>query len=143
MRQIIKPGHPVDFATPSEVESMLSEHMSRNVGAFHRHRGAIQLNAAGAGSDTVDVPGQHDWIMERICIAGAGAVNALVQIFENDSSPTNLLEVVQVGAAGLYSDSFDNRLHVPSLSVVVFTVTSGIANGPVAYNYQVKLERHR
>jgi hypothetical protein len=143
MRQIIKPGHPVEFATPSEVESIVSEHIQRNVGAFHRHRGAIQLNAAGAGSDIIDVPPQHDWIMERIAIAGAGAVSALVQIFENDQSPSNLLEVIQMGTAGLYSDSFDNRIHVPSLSVVVFTVTLGVANGPVAYNYQIKLERHR
>lgn len=143
MRQIIKPGHPVEFCTPSEVEAMLSEHMQRNVGAFHRHRGAMQLNAAGAGSDSEDVPGQHDWIMERITVAGAGAVSALIQIFENDTSPTNLLEVIQMGTAGLYSDSFDNRIHVPSLSAVVFTVTAGVANGPVAYNYQIKLERHR
>lgn len=143
MRQVIKPGHPVEFVTPSEVEAMLSEHMQRNVGSYHRHRGAIQLNAAGAGTDTIDVPNQHDWIMERIAISGAGAVNAIVQIFENDTSPTNLLEAIQLGTAGLYSDSFDNRLHVPSLSVVVFSVTGGVANGPVAYNYQVKLERHR
>jgi hypothetical protein len=122
---------------------MLSEHIQRNVGSFHRHRGAIQLSAAGAGSDTADVPNQHDWIMERVAIAGAGAINALVQIFENDTSPSNLLEVIQMGAAGLYSDSFDNRVHVPSLSVVVFSVTGGAANGPVAYNYQIKLERHR
>lgn len=143
MRQVIRPGREVEFATPSEIEAMLSEHMQRNVGSYHKHRGALQLNGSGVGSDSIDVPGQHDWIMERITISGAGAVNALVQIFENDTSPTNLIEVVQLGTAGLYSDSFDNRVHVPSLSVVVFTVSAGVANGPVAYNYQIKLERHR
>lgn len=144
MRQVIKPGQPVEFATPSEVESIVSEHMQRNVGTFHRHRGALQLNASGAGSDSIDVPPQHDWILERIAISGAGVVSpAIVQIFENDSSPSNLLEAIIMGASGLYTDSFDNRLHVPSLSTIVFTVSGGVANGPVAYNYQIKMERHR
>lgn len=144
MRQVIRPGQPVEFATPSEIESMLSEHMQRNVGSFHRHRGAIQLSAGGTGTDIIDVPPQHDWIMERIAISGAGVVSpAIVQIFENDTSPSNLLEAIAMPASGLYTDSFDNRIHVPSLSVVVFSVTGGAANGAVAYNYQVKLERHR
>jgi hypothetical protein len=143
MRQVIKPGHPVEFVTPSEVEAMLTEHMQRNVGSFHRHRGAFQVGAGGTGSDSIDVPPQHDWIMERVAIAGAGTVNAIIQIFENDTSPSNLLEVIQLGTAGLYSDSFDNRMHVPSLSTVLFTISGGVAGGAVAYNYQIKLERHR
>lgn len=146
MRQRIMHGTEIDACTTQEVADIVSRAFaSQPVHSYWRPKGAINLNAAGAGqSSNADLPvsSQYDWRIERITIAGAGAVNALLTFYENAANPGDMLEVMQLGTAGLYSDGFDNTLYVPANSQLLIVVTGGVANGQVNYNLQIKQIPH-
>lgn len=140
MKQRIVPGQMVDILTLDELKGYFEEAGASRKQArqFRRVNGTMQVSTAGAAQATEDVSPQYDWSIERVTISGPGAVNALVQFYQDEIAPSMMLEVVQVGAAGLYSDSFSNCLHVPANSVLYVAVTGGVANGAVAYNLQVR-----
>jgi hypothetical protein len=114
---------------------------------YFRRKGAITLNASGAGYTSINVQGQYDWILERVTISGAGAANALVTLYENEATaggadPADTLEVIQLGSVGIYSDAFKNCIFVPSNSHLVIGVTGGVASEQVTYNLQVRMVKH-
>lgn len=138
--QTIRHGGKISAATPEEVSNIFArERAERVTQAYHREKGIVQLDATGAGSKSIDVSAQYDWIMERVTVSTNPAAGALIGIYENQIQNSDLLEIIQLGTAGLYSDGFDNRLWVPANSVLVVSVTSGAANGQAAYNWQIKL----
>lgn len=138
--QRIVHGLTLDVATPAEVAAIVSRELDKRTGDdYTRRPGVVQLNAAGFGNASEDVSPRYNWVCERITIGGNGAPNALVQLFENDSNSTaNLLEVVQVGVGGLYSDGFSNNIWVPANSQLVIAVSGGVAGGQVTYRLQIK-----
>ena len=139
MRTTIRHGGTLETATPAEVETIVSRYAPSSGGQqFHREKGAINLDAGGAGSAALDVSPQFDWILERL--TATAAANGLVQLFENNNSPADLLEVAQLSAAGLYSDAFAGRLFVPAGSRLIIVVSSGGANGQATFNLQIRLQ---
>lgn len=141
MRQRIVHGGTIEAATHDEIGQAVARAFELSaVEDYERKKGVIALDGTGAGVATLAVSAQYDWLMERVTLTGA---NALVQIFENSQQGTDLLEVVQLGAAGLYSDSFANRLYVTANSQVVVAASGGPANGQVTFNFQIKLRQHQ
>jgi hypothetical protein len=147
MKQIIRHNATIDSATPQEIAEILaSQKQETSVDTYSRIKGTIALNANGAGQSNnadLNVSSQYDWSMERITIGGAGAVNALVAVYENQAQPTDMLEVIQLGTAGLYSDSFSNNIYVPANTQVILTVTGGVASGQVTFNIQIRQIKHQ
>lgn len=139
MKQQIKPGATLDIPTTQEMAVMIAGAFDSQRGdTYRRLKGSIQLDGTGAGTDSINVkaPRLYDIILERVSCTG---VNALFQFFENQNNPSDLLEVVQVGAAGLYSDAFSNCIFLPAGSALVVQVTGGPASGSATYNIQAKL----
>lgn len=71
MRQILKPGHPVDFLTPAEAEAMLPPlpHQVTRIRAPQ----TIQLDASGNGIDNVyEVPIGYEFALRRIVLTLTG-----------------------------------------------------------------------
>lgn len=143
MKQRIAHGATIDAATPEEVAAIFSRvRDQRDDVDYHREKGIINLDAAGKGVRAVHVSRQYNWRMERVAIGGPGAVNALVTINESDSgSDADMLEVIQLGTAGRYSDSFSNSLWVPAGQRIWLVVTGGAASGQVMFNFQVRLHK--
>ena len=138
MKQLIRPGGTIDALTQDELVKLIPR--ERDV-SYWRTKGAFALNAAGGGQDSIDVSSEYDFFMERVCIGGAGAVNALAVIYADGTQASDMIEVVQLGAAGLYSDSFSNCAYVSANSQIIIVVTGGVANGNVQYNYQIRRVR--
>ena|SRR5487761_130339 len=134
-------GATIDATTTAETAAIIAaafEH--QNADEYWREKGAILLDGTGAGNTLLKVSSQYDWLLERVTLTG---VNALVSIYENQVAGADLLEVVQIGAVGLYSDSFSNILWVPANSQVVISVSGGPSNGQMTFNLQIKLKPHR
>lgn len=143
MKQEIRHGATLETATPAEVARIVAAELdTRQVTDYTRRKDIITLDGTGAGQAKLNVSSQYDWRLERITIAGAGAVSALVEFYENQIAPLDLLEVVQLGATGLYSDSFDNTLYLPANSQLFVAVTGGVASLQVTYNLQIR-QLHR
>lgn len=144
-RHKIAHGATIETATPTEVAEIIAAQLdARDVVDYTRRKGIIKLSATGTGLAGEQTSPQYDWRCERVTIGGPGAVNALVQFFENQSTSTaDLLEVIQVGAAGLYSDGFSNNLYVPANSTLLIVVTGGVAGLDLSYNVQIKQLRRR
>lgn len=157
MRFTIKHGAEIETATPADVARIVAEQFdARTVHDYTRRKNNIQLDANGAalqfpggsgGSGSSQYAGycgnekvssEFAWRCERVTIAGNGAANALVQLYENQISPLDLLEVIQVGATGVYSDAFSNTLYVPANSQLIIAVSGGVANENVSYNLQIR-----
>lgn len=144
MRQRISHGADIDTATPAEVAGIVAAAFERKrPSEYHRSKGIINLTAAGAGTtqgQDVIVPPQYDMLLERVTIGGGGAPSALICIYENhDSSDADLLEVIQMGTVGKYSDSFSNCVYITAHSAIRITVTGGVANLQITYNLQARL----
>lgn len=143
MRQKISHGAEIDAATPAEVAAIIAGVFDRKAPTeYRRLKGIINLNAAGAGSTAAAdllVPSQYDLLLERVAFGGNGGANALVGVYENQASDTDLLEIVQMGAIGKYSDSFSNCIYLTANSSVLIAVTGGVANLQVTYNMQGRL----
>lgn len=149
MKQKIVPGQTLDIATTSEVGEAVARALTlQNVTEYQRYKGSILLNAAGIGqvdeTQAVRASAQYDLILTRVAIGGGGvAAGALVLFYENSSaSEADLLEVIQLGAGGRYSDSFANQLYLPANSKLIIAVSGGPANGVVSYNLQGEVQRH-
>lgn len=137
MKQRIAHGAEIDAVTPDELREELAHLHHHDL--WHVEKGVIDLSA-GVGNKPIKVSGEYDWLMKRATIGGAGAVNALVLISENDSgSDADLLEVIQVGASGRYSDAFSNDLWIPAKTKLIVSVSNGAA-GQVTFNFRVKLQ---
>lgn len=149
MRQQVRPGGTLDIATPREIGEIIAGAFSAQmVDEYERKKGTIALDATGVGVTSpahgLAVSAQYDWLLERVTLGGgANAAGAIVKFYENGASDTDMLEVVQLGAVGLYSDSFANRLYVTANSVLLIAVSQGPANGQVTFNLQIALKRHR
>jgi hypothetical protein len=146
-KQRVTPGGTIDTVTPAELGEAIANAFSyQAVEEYDRHKGVVLLDANGAGHSIIGikVPSHYDYFFERVAIGGgAQAANALILMCENEISDVQLLEVIQLGGAGYYSDSFSNDIHVPAGSVVKLGITGGPANGQVTYNMQVRIEKHR
>lgn len=145
-RQRMMHGAEIETATPSEVAEIVAAFAREPAVEYKRFRGVINLNAAGAGQNSVPddpiyAPPQYDLLLERVAIGGSGAAGAVVELYENDiQSDANLLEVISVAAVpGKYSDSFSNNIYVPANSAVFILVGGGVANLQVTYNIQGRL----
>lgn len=143
------PGGELDIATPTEVGLIIARALEeQRVVRYERKKGVIQLDANGNGVTAppvhvLDVPSQYDWSLERVAIGGGTlAANALVSIYENQAVDTDLLEVIQLGAAGKYSDSFSNCAYITANSILIIGVSGGPANGQVTFNLQIRLAKH-
>lgn len=145
MRYTIRHGSEIEAATPGEVAAIIASAFdTRSSVDYRRPKGLVSLDGSGNGAATVEkVSSQYDWVCERLTLAGNGAAGALVQFFENSASDLDLLEVVQIGAAGLYSDSYSNSLYLPANSQLVIQVTGGTPNGQVSYNLQLRQLQRR
>jgi hypothetical protein len=141
VKQKIAHGALIDTVTPAELGAALRGSQDRSEDyQRHRKKGIIQLDANGAGKDAIHVSRQYNWRMERVTIGGAGAVNALLVLFESDStSDADMLEVIQVGTAGRYSDSFSNNIWVPAGNRLILQATGGVPSGQITFNFQVRL----
>lgn len=140
MRQRITHGATIDAATPAEVAHIFTESReSRQIEEHHREKGTIQLNAAGAGQGSLNVSSEYDWMCERVTLVANPAAAALVAFYESQQLPADLLEVIGLGGVGMYSDSFDNTMWVPSNSTLLIVVTGGTALGQLSYNIQVRM----
>ena len=143
MKQRISHGAEIDAATPDEIARIIAAAFSRAPTAqYRRAKGIVNLNASGNGQTQVAdllVPAQYDLLLERVAIGGNGAASALVCLYENQQSDTDLLEVISLGTVGKYSDSFSNRMYVTANSSVLIVVTGGVANLQVTYNLQGRL----
>jgi hypothetical protein len=140
MKFSLKPGAEIETTTPQETAQIIARAFdTRTVEEYTRRKGIITLNSSGAGQGKVRLSSEYDWRIERITLGGLGAVSATVQFFENsDNSAADLLEVVGLGTAGLYSDGFDNTLYLPANSQLIIDVAGGVANLQVTYNLQIK-----
>ena len=150
MRQRVVPGGEIDVATPAEIATLIARAFeSQFVEEYERKKGVIALDASGNGqtgpAHGLVVSAQYDWLCERVTLGGgANAASALITFAENQAgTDTDMLEVVQLGTAGRYSDSFKNGMYVTANSVLVITVAGGPANGAVTFNLQIRLKRHR
>lgn len=149
MRQRVVHGATLDIATPSEVASIVDALTANVQENYTRRKGVVALNASGNGQasdEDLVVSAQYDWLCQRVTLGGGPlAANALVSFYENDAgSDANLLEVVQLGTAGKYSDSFSNEMYVPANSKLIIAVTGGPAtDGQVTYNIQIRYIKHR
>lgn len=145
MRQLLKHGATIEAATPAEVADIIAATLDtqRSID-YYPIKGTIDLDASGNGQVALErVSPQYDWLMERVAIAGPGAVSALVAIFEGTTNPSDMREVIQMGAAGMYSDSFSNDMWIPGNSMVIVSVTAGVASEQLAYNFQVRLQKRK
>jgi hypothetical protein len=139
----LRPGATIETVTPDELDTAITVALdARAVEDYTRRKDIITLDGNGAGSTVELVSPQYDWRIERVTLGGAGAAGALVQIYENQQNPMDLLEVIQLGTAGIYSDGFDNSLYVPAAAQIVIAVTGGVANRQVTYNLQIR-QLHR
>lgn len=144
-RQKIVHGAEIDTVTPQELAEVIAKAFEeKRPEQYHRIRGIVNLDANGNGQnrppdESINVPPQYDLLLERVVIGGVGAVNSVVCLYENQVQDTDLLEVIQMGAAGRYSDSFSNNLYIPANSQLFVVVTGGVANGQVTYNLQGRL----
>jgi len=142
MQQTIRHNSTVDAATPREVAEIIAAAFQRREDlSYHQEKGSISLNASGAGTFALRTGRLYGWLMQRVAITANPAAAALILMYENDPAPSDLREVIQLGTAGLYSDSFDNVLYIPPGSAVTFVVSSGAANGQLSYNLQIQLIR--
>jgi len=142
MEQTIRHGATVNTATPTEVAQIIAAALQRRTDlTYHQEKGTIALNASGAGTISLRTPRLYGWLMQRVAIYANPAAAALILIYENDPTPADLREVIQLGTAGLYSDSFDNVMYIPPGSAVTFVVTAGGASGQLSYNLQIQLIR--
>lgn len=143
MRQRIAHGADIEAATPKEIADIIAAAFDRKAPSeYRRLKGIVNLNASGAGQTAVAdllVPSQYDLLLERIALGGNGAANALVVIYENQAQDTDLLEVVQLGTVGKYSDSFSNCVYLTANSSILIVVSGGVANLQIAYNLQGRL----
>jgi hypothetical protein len=138
MKQRISHGATVDATTPDEVARIIAAAFdTRQDYDYHREVGAINLDGTGAGSQARHLTRQYAWLCERIAVT-AGA-NALITLYHNQQQGTDLVEVIQLGAAGMYSDSFANNLYVPAGSRLLIVCSGGAANGQMTYNIQARL----
>lgn len=142
-RQRISHGSEINTATPEEVAAIVATAMDRKqVTEYRRLKGIINLDASGNGQSRPaenKIPSQFDILLERVTIGGAGAVSALVVVYENQVQDSDLLEVIQLGTVGKYSDSFSNRIYVTANSAIILAVTGGVPNLQVTYNLQGRL----
>lgn len=140
-RHKINPGGYLDIPSLDEIKGLFEQRGGDRARGmqYQRHKGSIKTDANGVGLGTVDVSPQYDWSIERITIAGPGAANALVQVCIDELSASALAEVIQLGATGLYSDSFSNKLFVPANSRLYIGVTGAVASSNITYNLQTRL----
>jgi hypothetical protein len=143
MRQRIAHGAELDIATPAEIAAIFANQKRDDDIEYYTRFRSTFLNGSGTTTDSVKVPSQYDWLLERISVAGPGAVNALVGVYENEVVNSTLLEIIQLGSAGFYTDSFSNNLYVPANSQIVFAVVTGVAGQQISYNYQIKMIKHQ
>lgn len=144
------PGGTIDAATSTEIGEAVARALTlQNVTEYQRYKGTVPLNAAGSGQiDETQAPrvsAQYDLILQRVTIGGGAGLagGALVLFYENSSaSEADLLEVIQLGAGGRYSDSFANTLYLPANSKLIIAVSGGPALGVVSYNLQGEVQRH-
>jgi len=149
-RQRIMHGSEVDAATPAEVAQIIAAAFpAQHAHEYRRFKGAIQLNAAGFGQnqvpdDAIYAPPQYDLLLERVSLGGNGALaTTVIGIFENQLSDVDLLEVITIGAALKYSDSFSNNIYVTSNSaIIVSVIVAGSPNLQITYNLQGRLVKH-
>lgn len=135
----IRHGAEVDIPTQREIAQIIATAFDRQQSeTYRRMKGSINLDGTGAGVERVRVnTQQYDALLERVTLTSGP--NALFQFYENAQQGSDLLEVVQLGAAGLYSDSFSNNIYIPAGSQLFIAVTGGAANGQATYNLQIKL----
>lgn len=138
MRQMIAHGGFIDAVTPTELATALARGQDRQDDVSWRiFKGAVILDATGAGTTAEKTPRMYDVILERITITGA--VNGLIGIYENQVNGADLREIISLGTAGMYSDSFSNRIYIPAGSSIVLSCSGGPVNGQFTYNMQAKL----
>lgn len=103
---------------------------------YLRRNVSVQLDAAGNGTLTLQVPQGYDYILQRVTLTtgGGGTVVFYIDIPQN----TNVVEVVGVGASGLYSDSFANNIFVPGGSSLITSFLGAGANAQATANLQIK-----
>lgn len=149
-KQMVKHGAVLDTVTTAEMEAAIKRGLDEvRSNEYRKWKGIIKLDATGAGTtegQDIDmfIPQQYDASLERLTIGGAGAVNALVTLYENDAtSDVNMIEVAQLGTAGKYSGGITNRAYVPSLNRMIIVVVGGVASGQVAFSIQGKLVPNR
>lgn len=140
MRQRIAHGNAIDAATPGEIADIIAAAFDRQTDYdYHREPGTVNLDANGDGSVTKHLTRQYAWLCERIAVTTQPAAAAIVALYHNQVQGSDLAEVISLGAAGMYSDSFSNRLYVPAGSHLVITCTGGTANGQLTYSIQTRL----
>lgn len=140
MRQRIAHGATIDTATPDEVAALIAGAFDRRDDYdFKREPGTVNLDANGNGTKTLHLTRQYAWLCERVALTTQPAAAALIALYHNQVQGSDLAEVVQLGAAGMYSDSFSNRLYVPAGSQLVIAVTGGAANGQATFSIQIRL----
>jgi hypothetical protein len=150
MKFALKPGAEIETTTPQETAELISKALDRrSIVNYTRRKNIITLNASGnsptnvtqaSGGGVEKVSSGYYWRVERLTIGGPGAVNAIVELYENQISDVDLLEVVGLGSAGKYSDAFDNSLYIPANSQILIVVTGGVPNSQVTYNMQIREE---
>jgi len=141
MRQRLAPGAEIDAATPDEVEQRIKAALDRHQQTNRRsEKNAVQLDGTGSGTGKFALSRLYDAELERVTVTGAA--NGLVQIYANNpNSGTDMLEVIQLGALGLYSDSFSNNIWVPAGTQIFVVCSNGTPNGQMTYNIQMQLIR--
>lgn len=144
MRQIIKHGAEIDAATPAEVAAIFAKQADRSVNQrYFRYREAMTLDSNGNGTHYArHVSGEYDWIMERISATATPAAAALLALYENEPDSSTLLEVIQLGTVGVYTDAFSNCIYLPSNSRLVLVCAGGTANGQCIFNLQIRMVKH-
>lgn len=142
-KQIIRPGGAIDCVTTDEMTAAITAALNRQrPQQYKRQKGIIALDANGNGQSANGdfiVPSQFDIKIERIVIGGPGAANALVCIYENQVNDADMVSVIQMGAAGKYSDGFSNCIYLPANTQVIIAVTGGAVGLQVLYNIQARL----
>jgi hypothetical protein len=142
-RQRIIHGKELDVATPQDVAEILARQFdAQSSSAYYRCRGNLFLDSNGNGTDNKNkAPRSHDWILERIALTTTPAATGVVGIYENQVDPGDLLEIIQFGAGGIYTDSFSNCIFLPAGSSLCVNCVGGPASGQITYNVQVRLQK--
>lgn len=135
-KQRVVAGGEIDAVTSDEIAALIRALVEDQSDRYAREHGAVPLSAGGGGTDRhVQISPSYDVCFDSVTIGGgASAANALVLFYANDeNSDTNLVGVVQLGAAGRYSDT-KPVMYLPANTRLVTVVSGGPANGQVTFN---------
>lgn len=138
MRQRISHGATIDAATPDEVARLIAAAFdTQRDYDYHREMGAINLDASGNGSASLYMTRQYAWLMDRVALTAGGP--ALIGFYNHQQQGSDLIEIVQLGSAGMYSDGFSRGAYLPAGNKLLIVCTGGAANGQMTYNLQIRL----